>query len=127
MTPTKKKILIVDDDVSLSLSLRTALERAGPYEVRTVNDPRKAVHAVRDFEPDLILMDVIMPFQDGGAVAAEIRADPAMSGIPVVFLTSILDKDEAAMKGGRIGPDPVLAKPVTLAELLPVVEKHLKP
>lgn len=121
----KAKILIVDDDTALSASLRKALEQNGPYEIAVENDPRRAKFKAQDFKPDLILMDVIMPWMDGGTAAGEIRQDENLKNIPVIFLTSILGKDEAEKKGGRIGNDPVLAKPVSIDDLIRMIRKHL--
>lgn len=121
----KHKILIVDDDVALSGSLRKALEQAGLYDVAVENDPRQARRKALDFMPDIILMDVIMPWMDGGTVAGEIRQNETLKQIPIIFLTSILGKDEVDMKGGRIGNDPVLAKPVSIEVLLQMIRKHL--
>jgi DNA-binding response OmpR family regulator len=114
----RRRILIVDDDVELSRMLKMGLEQAGPYEVRVENDPRHARDAALAFKPELLLMDVIMPWMDGGAVVAEIRQEDAFRVVPVIFLTSILNKDEATAHGNRIGNDPVLAKPVSVGEIM---------
>lgn len=121
----KQRILIVDDDTALAGTIRTGLEQTGPYEVVTEDDPRQARRRALDFKPDLILMDVIMPWMDGGTVAAQIREEDSLKQVPVIFLTSILSKDEAREKGSRIGNDPVLAKPVSLGELIQAIRKVL--
>jgi DNA-binding response OmpR family regulator len=121
----KKKILVVDDSVAIARALKTNLDDTGRFEVRIENDPRKARAAVGEFGPDLVLLDVIMPGMDGGAVAAEIRQDVRMKDMPVIFLTSILNRAEAEARGGKLGDDPVLAKPVTVSELLAAIDKVL--
>jgi len=113
----QRKVLIVDDSEELANTLKLALEQSGDYKVRVETDPTRAKQAALDLIPDIILMDVIMPGMDGGMVVAEIREDERMKSTPVIFLTSILDKGEANQHGGRIGHDPVLAKPVTMSEL----------
>ena len=123
---SKKRILVVDDNVRISRALKLTLEQAGPYEVMVENDPRRAKSVALNFRPDLIILDVIMPEMDGGTVASDIREHDSMKDMPVLFLTSILDKDEAAAKDGKIGHDPVMAKPVTADELVARIEKMLQ-
>ena len=122
----KTKVLIVDDNVTLARMIKDGLEQAGAYQVRVENNPLKAHGAALDFKPDIVLLDVIMPEKDGGTVAAELRYDARTRNIPIAFLTSIVGKAEAAAMGGKTGNDPVLAKPVTLAELIALIEKTLK-
>ncbi len=86
------------------------------------NDPREAVAAARRVKPDAIILDVIMPYKDGGTLAAEIREIPGFEAARILFLTSIVDKQEAALKGGMMGGDPVLAKPVEVEDLLDALE-----
>ncbi|MDI6774304.1 MAG: response regulator [Verrucomicrobiota bacterium] len=122
----KTKILIVDDDVALSQTLKAGLEQSGIYHARVENSLRKAKLAALDFQPDILLLDVIMPDKDGGMVAAEMREDSRLKDIPVMFLTSIVGKDEAKAMGGKTGDDPVLAKPVTVAEVAAGIEKLMR-
>ncbi len=122
----KIRILMIDDDVRLSKTVKMLLTRTGRFDVCVENNPLKATEAALAFHPDLILLDVIMPYKDGGTVAGEIREVAALSNVPVIFLTSILDKDEAAVKGNTIGNDPVLAKPVTTQELIQEIDRVLE-
>ncbi len=121
----KRRVLIVDDNVMISRLLKSTLEGTGSYQVLVENEPRRACLVARDFRPDIVLLDVIMPEMDGGTVASKMRQDPDLKDTPVIFLTSILGKDEAVAKGGMIGDDPVLAKPVTATELLAAIDKAL--
>jgi DNA-binding response OmpR family regulator len=121
----KRRILIVDDDRNLSHTLKMSLEESGPYDIAVENDPRKAKNAALKHHPEIILLDVIMPGIDGGTVASEMRQDERLKTIPIIFLTSIVDKNEVALKGGFIGSDPVLAKPITAAELIIHIEQCL--
>jgi DNA-binding response OmpR family regulator len=118
----RRRILIVDDDMELSRMLKMGIEQSGPYEVRVENDPRRAKSVALAFMPELLLMDVIMPWMDGGSVVAEIRQEETLKKVAVIFLTSILNKDEAAAHGNRIGNDPVLAKPVSVGEIMRRIE-----
>lgn len=121
----RRRILIVDDDVDLSRMLKMGIEQSGAYEVRIENDPRQAKAAALAFKPELLLMDVIMPWMDGGTVVAEIRGEESLRHVSVIFLTSILNKDEAASHGNRMGKDPVLAKPVSVGEIVRRIEVEL--
>ncbi len=113
----KKRILVVDDEPSVTRSLKLNLENLGFYEVRAENQARQALNTARQFKPDLILLDVMMPEIDGGAVAAQIEADPLLMDVPIVFLTAIVSKEETKGKEAVYGGLTYLAKPVELAEL----------
>lgn len=119
----RKRVLIVDDNADIANTLKANLELTGSCEVRVENKSVKARLTARQFKPDIVLLDVIMPEKDGGMVAAEFGSDPELKDLPIIFLTSIVDRDEAARMGGRFGNAPVLPKPFTMAELLPLMEK----
>ena len=123
---SKHKILMVDDEPAFTRVMRSYLETTGRFEVRLENDPRKALAAAREFRPDLVLLDVIMPDMDGGDVASQIKADPSLRGIRFLFLTAIVSKEFVARHGEIIGGHPFLAKPVDARELVEAVERELK-
>lgn len=120
----KKRILVVDDDTIYSGILKARLESAGAYEVRTESRATRAVTTALEFNPDLILLDVMMPELDGGEVAAQLEDDERLKDIPVVFLTSAVTREEVAAQDGLIGGRPFLAKPVGPRELLDTIEKY---
>jgi CheY-like chemotaxis protein len=122
---TKKRILVVDDEVSLTRMIRLNLETTGRYEVREENRGARAVEAAREFRPHLILLDVMMPDKDGGEVAAEIKDDALLQDTPVVFLTAIVTKEETAPAGSEIAGHTFLAKPVTTEDLIRCIEEQL--
>ena len=93
--------------------------------MRTENSSAAALIAAREFLPDLILLDVIMPGLDGGGVAAKIKEDERLSKIPIVFLSAIVKKEETEAAGGNIGGLTFLAKPVKFDDLIACIEKHL--
>jgi len=126
MTTVKKKILVVDDEAGITRMLKRNLESTGRYEVRAENSGNAAVAAAREFHPDFILLDVMMPGVDGGEVAARLKEDKALQNIPVVFLTAIIEQEETAPTGGTIGGCEYLAKPVKLEDLVTCIEKHVR-
>jgi CheY-like chemotaxis protein len=122
----KIRILVIDDEASVTRSIRLNLETLGTYEVRPENHARAAVQTAREFRPDLILLDVMMPEMDGGAVAALLQEDPLLKGTPIVFLTALVSNEETQKREAHIGGMNYLAKPVDLVELTRVIEAHLK-
>ena len=122
----KKKILVVDDEASLTRMLRRNLEATGKYEVREENSGAHAYETAREFQPDMIILDVMMPDMDGGDVAAKIQDDESLKHIPIVFLTAILKKEEVAEStGSTIGGRTFLVKPVKVDDLIACIEDHL--
>jgi CheY-like chemotaxis protein len=121
----KPRILIIDDNPGFTHSAKLALEKAGDYSVWEENDPANAHQTAQWLKPDLILLDIAMPQIDGGEVAARIQSDPALRGIPVVFLTALVTKTETK-SGSRIEGHPFLAKPISLAELIRGIEENLR-
>ncbi len=125
MNTIKHRILVVDDEASFTRLLKLNLERTGRYEVRTENRPTEALVAAREFHPELILLDVMMPGLDGGTLASYFLESPKFKGVPVVFLTATVTKEEVSTHGGLIGGLPFLAKPVDMAELETCLQHHL--
>jgi two-component system, OmpR family, response regulator len=81
----KRRIRLVDDEISLTRALALYLTENGECDVRIENAGTRAVAAAREFEPDLIFLDILMPDTDGGTLASDIQADPLLRGTPVVF------------------------------------------
>jgi CheY-like chemotaxis protein len=121
----KKKILVVDDEHDLTFLVKLSLERTGNYEVREVNRALEAVDAAKEFRPDLVLLDVMMPDLDGGDVASAIEEEPTLKGTPIVFLTAMVLQEEVGGRG-LIGGRPFLAKPVSMEDLIESVEDHVR-
>jgi CheY-like chemotaxis protein len=122
----KKRILLVDDEKSLTSLLKLNLEETGHYEVRTENWPEDALPAALEFKPDLILLDLIMPRMPGGNVAAQIDAEPKLKGTPIVFLTAAVRKHQVEENDGIICDHPCLAKPASMDEVISMIEKHAR-
>lgn len=120
-----KRILVVDDEPSLTRMVKFNLEQHSEYEVQEVNVATQVLGEARRFQPELVLLDVMMPGMDGGAVAAQLQEDPGLKKVPIVFLTAAAKKEEVASRGGLIGGLPFLAKPLDLKDLLHCLRKHL--
>jgi CheY-like chemotaxis protein len=125
MRTEKKRILIVDDRARDTRLVKLYLERTNDYVVREENDAKAALSAAEEFQPHLILLDVMMPGMGGGELAACFQASPKLKAVPIVFLTAMVTKGEAEVSGGRVGGFPFLAKPVVLSEVLACLKHHL--
>jgi CheY-like chemotaxis protein len=121
-----KRILVVDDEPSVTRNLKLNLESGGGYDVYGENHPANALSAARIFQPDLILLDVMMPDMDGGDVAARLRADPLFRDTPVIFLTAIVSNEETDGHEIKSGGDAFLAKPVDIGELRKTLEQYIR-
>jgi CheY-like chemotaxis protein len=117
----KKKILVVDDETTITQPLKTHLERTGKYEVHAENDGRKAIAVAKKFHPDLALLDVMMPGMDGGDVKNGLRALPEFNELPIIFLTGATTPNEHNDK------DIFLSKPARVREILDCIDHQLAP
>ena len=124
--PPKTKILIVDDEVSFARMVKLNLEKAGAYEVRVENKASYALAAAREFRPDLIFLDVIMPNMDGGDVANQIKRDRNLKDTPIVFLTATVSKHEAGAGGFNSGGALFLAKPISVEALIQCINEQTR-
>ncbi|MDL2209391.1 response regulator transcription factor [Desulfovibrio sp. OttesenSCG-928-O18] len=110
---TSKKILVVDDDTRLVESIQDFLVPHG-YAVHGIADGRHVVETIRKIEPGIVLLDVMMPDEDGFSVLQRLRA---FSGIPVIMLTARGEEADRVV-GLELGADDYLAKPFSPRELL---------
>ena len=122
----RKKILIVDDEGAFTRMMKLVLEKTGQYEVFFENNARQAVATARACQPDLILLDVVMPEMDGGDVAAHIQSDPLLKNIPIVFLTALVGGKESKSSPVVAAGFRFLGKLVSDAELLKCIEENLR-
>jgi CheY-like chemotaxis protein len=120
----KPRILIVDNDSKFARAARRLLDQSGRYLTCTVIDPRRALEIARSFKPDLVLVDLIMPQEDGPEVATQFEADWALHAAPMVFLTSLITAEEAK-DGRRVYGHRILPKPTSASELIKLVEQNL--
>lgn len=120
-----KKILVVDDDPDLVEVLGKRL-KANRYQVVTAYDSEEGLEKARSESPDLIILDVMMPGMDGAAMAASLRENDSTSKIPVIFLTGIVEREEAEEQGHKIGGNIFIAKPFDTKELLAIIKNKLE-
>ncbi len=122
----KRKILIIDDEISFTNMVKLVLESTGSYEVRTENNGKEGLSTALEFNPDLILLDIIMPDISGDEVFSKIKASNKLKYTPIVFLTAIVNDKEVKAKEGVIGGHSFLAKPVGKEKLIDCVEKNIR-
>ncbi|MBI2870124.1 MAG: response regulator, partial [Candidatus Omnitrophica bacterium] len=113
----KKKILVVDDDVTFAKLIQVSLEQTGEFEVRIEKRGAFVVPVAQEYRPHAILLDVMMPHMDGPAVARTLQEDEKTARVPVAFLTSMVSRDETGPEGRVIRGFPFMAKPVTPQEI----------
>jgi two-component system alkaline phosphatase synthesis response regulator PhoP len=122
------KILVVDDEIKIRELLDLRLSAEG-FEVLQAADGEEGVLQARKHLPDLILMDVMMPKMDGAEAVKELQEDPSTKDIPVIFLTSMITKEEETNQAFGIQLDAkrhkFIAKPCETPSLLAEIQKAL--
>ncbi len=111
---TVPRVLVVDDDAEVAKSIEASLRKH--YQVHVVYSGIEAIKEARRHRPDLIVLDVVMPGMDGLDTCRELRVDPALADVPILFLTA-LGRPEDRVAGLRAGADDYLTKPFNLDEL----------
>ena len=112
-------ILVVDDEPEITEIIEAFLDNAG-YKVKVENSPMNAVEVARQYRPDLILLDIMMPGKDGYSICNNIKEDPALANIPVIFLTGKDSKDDQG-RSFQVGGDMFIKKPFSCERLLEIV------
>ena len=123
----KKRILLVDDEVGFTRLLKLNLEQMREYEVRVENGAEQALSAAREFRPDLVLLDLIMPQMIGNDVAQRLRADAQLRRTPIVFLSALCSRNAGDERNRVIAEFPYIAKPATVEEVVESIERNLLP
>ena len=123
-TPQTTSILVVDD-VAANLQVLSGMLKDRGYKVRPVPSGELALQAARKSLPDLILLDINMPVMNGYEVCAHLKADAALRGVPVIFISALNDNLDK-VKAFALGGVDYLTKPFQMEELHARVETHLK-
>jgi two-component system KDP operon response regulator KdpE len=115
------RILVIDDEAQITRVLRAALTAQG-YDVRIANDPEEGLHVFRDWTPDLVITDLMMPGMSGVDVCRAIRSK---SNTPVLVL-SVREHERSKVEALDAGADDYVTKPFSIQELLARVRAHLR-
>ncbi len=119
--PKAKKVLIVDDESAILQTLRFNLERSG-YAVATAGDGRSAIAVAASEQPDLIVMDIMLPILDGVEACKEIRKS---SNVPIIMLTA-KDQEIDKVLALELGADDYVTKPFALHEFMARIKAQLR-
>lgn len=119
-----KKILAVDDERHIVRLVQVNLERAG-YQVVTAYDGKEALEKVEDERPDMVVLDVMMPYMDGFEVLQQLRKNPSTRDLPVIMLTAKA-QDADVFRGWQMNCDCYLTKPFNPMELISFVRRIFK-
>ena len=118
-----KKVLIVDDEPNIVISLEFLVKKEG-FTVAVAADGEEALAKVAEFSPDLILLDVMMPKKSGFEVCEALRADPSRAALKIVMLTA-KGRDTEVAKGLALGADAYVTKPFSTKDLVLKVKEVL--
>ncbi len=110
------RILVVDDSVLDRMIISTALKKAGFTNIQLADDGADALRKTREFQPDLVLLDLAMPNLDGFGYCTEVRKDQAIPKMPII-VQSVSEDRESRLKALTCGADDFLMKPLDMAEL----------
>lgn len=121
---SNRKVLVVDDESSVQHLLAFNMEKAG-WEVKTVDSGEAALLAVADFDPDLVLLDVMLPGVGGLAVCQQIKCYPKTRGIPVIML-SARNQEADVIAGLEKGADDYITKPFSINVLMAKIDTVLR-
>ena len=119
----KKKILLVDDQVQISKQLKMILEMTEHYEVEEAHNGISALVLAKQYKPDIIFMDIVLPDMTGSDVVFQMKVDPELKAIPVVFLTGTVTEQEADGADNFMGGYPMLSKPVKVDRVIEMIKR----
>jgi DNA-binding response OmpR family regulator len=118
-----KRILIVDDEPNIVVSLEFLMKREG-FETIVAGDGEAALAAVADRSPDLVVLDVMLPKMNGFEVCQRIRSDPRRQGLKILMLTA-KGRDTEVAKGIGLGADAYVTKPFSTKDLVAQIKQRL--
>ena len=113
----KKKLLIVDDDQDLVDLIKDGFDRDGRFDIRTANNGFDAGMGVKEFRPDLVVLDVMLPDINGKEVCQRVRNDPAMDMVKIICISGMVEQDKISELTDA-GADDFMNKPFTVDSLL---------
>ncbi|WP_027370952.1 response regulator [Desulfovermiculus halophilus] len=121
------KILLIDDEEDFCFFIKGNLEQSGRFTVYTADNGELGLEMAREYKPDLVLLDLVMPDMSGDEVAGWFEHDPDLSHIPIIFLTAIVTKEETGDSNYKqIGGRYFVAKPISTKDLIEAIEDRLQ-
>jgi len=122
---TRKRILIVDDEIGSTWLLKANLELTNRYEVQVENRPENTIKIAREFKPDAVLLDMVMPQMLGTTVAKAILGDPELKSVLIAFLTAADNRILPPVVDPTLDRLPRIYKPATMESILQFLEQNL--
>ena len=122
---TKIKTLLVDD-VALNIKVVEKMISPFKFQIRTASNGEQALKAIAEEQPDLILLDLMMPIMDGFETLQRIRAGEAGDPNVLILILSALNSEKDIIRGMNLGANDFITKPVIMQRLNNVIEKHLQ-
>jgi CheY-like chemotaxis protein len=116
---------VIDDNVGITAMLKEGLERTGLYEVREQNNGHDGLETARQFRPDLVLLDLMMPQMSGGDVARWMKAEPSLEATRIIFLTALVSETDSPKHDLRCGGHRCLSKSISLKRMVACVAEEL--
>ena len=113
------KVLVIDDEPEITDIVETFLTEAG-YLVNVENSSRNAAAKARQFKPDVVLLDIMMPYMDGYQTCQAIKQDPELANVPIIFLTG-KDRTDDMGRSFKVGGDMFIKKPFSCERLLEII------
>jgi DNA-binding response OmpR family regulator len=120
-----KRILLIEDDADIALSVKYNLERDGNFQVTTVQDGESGVREATRRSPDLVLLDLNLPGMEGLDVCRALRQDGQTAAVPIIMLTARVDETDK-VTGLELGADDYVTKPFSIRELVARVRAVLR-
>jgi len=114
---SKRKVLIVDDDQELVELMRDAFERDGRFDIRLANNGFDAGMLVKEFRPDLVVLDVMLPDINGREVCQRVRCDETLDSVKIICISGMVEQDKVADLRAA-GADDFMQKPFTIDRLM---------
>ena len=113
-----KKVLIIDDEIFFCRAIQKNLELKEEYQVLIATRGDEGLRLARTEQPDVILLDIMMPGMSGTEVTDALLADPVTRSIPIIYVTAIINEDDIQRGAGIAGGKAIIAKPVKIEELV---------
>jgi DNA-binding response OmpR family regulator len=121
----RKRVLVIEDDEDIALSLEYNLEKAGGYVVQSVRDGESGLKRALERPPDLVILDLNLPGMDGLAVCQALRRHSSTAAVPIMMLTARVEESDRIV-GLEIGADDYLTKPFSMREILARIRALLR-